>query len=227
MQKIKRRQRLTARLLQPRKPQHAAACTDVHAVRASSQHLTRPCACRNIAMDLGGQELDHLALERAARPRKRGESANFSLQHLGRQPPVQRRLTLVDFGGISHALHRLRQRAKGACRSGLKRLDDQLATQDGQRLNQRVSGVMRADGHARTQQHVAGVQARVHLHNGHASLRVARLDGAVNRGRTTPARQQRSMDVQAAHARRGKRPQWQYQPISGHHHRVSACLGYQ
>jgi hypothetical protein len=46
-------------------------------------------------------------------------------------------------------------------------------------------------------QHGAGVQAFFHLHDGHAGLRVAGLDGTVDRRSAAPARQQRAVDINA------------------------------
>lgn len=81
-------------------------------------------------------------------------------------------------------------------------------------------GLLRADGHGALQQHVAGVQSRVHLHDGHAGLGVARLDGALDGRRATPARQQAGVDVQAAQARQVQRPLRQDQAVGGHHHDI-------
>ena len=49
---------------------------------------------------------------------------------------------------------------------------------------------------------VAGVEADIHLHHHHAALGIAGHDGAVDRGGATPARQQRSMQIETAIARR-------------------------
>ena len=79
---------------------------------------------------------------------------------------------------------------------------------------------MRSDGQALGQQHAARVQALVHLHDGHARLRVARLDGAVYGRRAPPARQQAGVNVQAAQARHLQRPDRQDEAVGGHHHHV-------
>ena len=52
------------------------------------------------------------------------------------------------------------------------------------------------------QQHRAGIEPLVHLHDGDAGLPVAGEDGALDRRRAAPARQQRGMDVEAAEPRR-------------------------
>ena len=54
------------------------------------------------------------------------------------------------------------------------------------------------DGRSRAQQDRAGIQARVHLHQADAGFGVAGQNGAVDRGRAAPARQQRGVDVDAA-----------------------------
>jgi len=84
------------------------------------------------------------------------------------------------------------------------------------------------------EQHVPGVQTRVHLHDGDTRMAVPRLNGPVNGCSATPARQQRAVDIQTAMARtsipmRGghvvQHPLRQDQAIGGNHHhiRVGIC----
>ena len=68
--------------------------------------------------------------------------------------------------------------------------------------------------------HGAGVEAGIHLHDAHAGFSVAGFDGALYRGGTAPARQQRGVDVEAAVRGRVEHGLRQNQPVGGHHHHV-------
>ena len=61
-------------------------------------------------------------------------------------------------------------------------------------------------GRRALEQHGAGVEPRVELHDGDAGFRVAGEDGALDRRGAAPARQQRTVDVQAAEARQRPAP---------------------
>ncbi len=87
---------------------------------------------------------------------------------------------------------------------------------------QQAGGVVEGDGLALGQQHVAGVQARVHLHDGDARLGIAGLDRAMDGRGAAPARQQRAVDVQAAQARQVQHPLRQDQSIGRDHQHVRA-----
>jgi hypothetical protein len=78
----------------------------------------------------------------------------------------------------------------------VQRQHDQLAPQIGQPVMQRAGGVTPGDGRGVHEQHVAGVEPGVHLHDGDAGLGVAGFDGAVDRRSAAPARQQRGVDVE-------------------------------
>ena len=54
------------------------------------------------------------------------------------------------------------------------------------------------DGHAHTLDHGTRIEAGIHLHEADPGLRIALEDRALDRRRAAPARQQRSMDVEAA-----------------------------
>ena len=58
-----------------------------------------------------------------------------------------------------------------------------------------------ADGMAALEQHRAGVEALIELHDGHAGFGIAREDRALDRRGAAPARQQRAVDVHAAEPR--------------------------
>jgi hypothetical protein len=76
------------------------------------------------------------------------------------------------------------------------------------------------DGVAVGAYHGTGVEAGIHLHNAHAGFGVARFDGALYRGGTAPARQQRGVDVEAAVCGCVEHGLRQNQPIGGHHHHI-------
>ncbi len=130
-----------------------------------------------------------------------------------------------NFVGVGHARFGLLARLQLAGLCVAQGLHNQICAQRGQAVMQRGGGVRDFDGHRRQQQHIARVQTRVHLHDGHACLRVSRLNGTVYGRSTTPARQQRRMNVQATQTRRIQSPLRQDQSISGHHHRVSLRKG--
>ena len=72
------------------------------------------------------------------------------------------------------------------------------------------------------QQHRAGVQPRVHAHDGDAGLGVAGQDRRLDRRRAAPARQQARMDVQAAPPGRRQHRRRQDQPVGGDHRGIRA-----
>jgi hypothetical protein len=101
-----------------------------------------------------------------------------------------------------------------------------LAAQSSQAVVQHGGGVGRQDGLGAHQQHVARVQARVHLHDGDAGLRVTGLNGAVYGRSTAPAWQQRSVDIEAATGWQVQGPLRQDQAISGHDHGLGLLVDF-
>ena len=88
---------------------------------------------------------------------------------------------------------------------------------------QRGGGVLLCDRQCLDQQHVAGIEADVHLHDRDAGLRITRFDGAVNRRGSAPARQQAGVNVQATQTRPIEHPLRQDQAVGRHHHAVCAA----
>ena len=121
---------------------------------------------------------------------------------------------------VCHALIGLARAGQAAAGSQFQRFDHQAATQGGQALVQGGGGVGRGNGQALGDQHVSGVQPCIHLHDGHARFGIARFNGAVNGGRSAPARQQRRVDVHAAQAWQVKHPLRQDQAVGCHHQHV-------
>jgi hypothetical protein len=183
----------------------------------------RPAPCRGrvlVRLHGGAPHFEGLALNHGRGPGCRLKCPDAPLQPGCRRQPIQRGLGLVNFGGVAHAFCGLGRARQSAAPQALQGLNHQRSTQLGQLVVQAARVVLGADGQSLHQQHVAGVQARIHLHDGHAGVRVARLDGAVYGRRPPPARQQRGVDVDAAQAGQGQRPGRQDQAVGGHHHGV-------
>ena len=90
-------------------------------------------------------------------------------------------------------------------------------------FGKQIAAGLGVDGRLHRGQHRAGIQPFLHLHDGHAGVLVAGLDGAVDRRRAAPARQQRSVDVETSQSRRVQHPLRQDQAVRGDDHRVGVC----
>jgi len=78
-------------------------------------------------------------------------------------------------------------------------------------------GIVQSYRMAAFEQHRAGVETLIELHDGYAGFGIAREDGALDRRRAAPAREQRAMDVHAAETRNRQNPAWQDETV-GHHY---------
>ena len=162
------------------------------------------------------------AVHHTRHTRKRIKGAHPPLHHGGRPGPVHTGFGLFNFVCIGHTLARLHLRLKPPhLREGLH---DHAATQVGQLVVQHSGGVCGLNRQALAQQHVAGIQPRVHLHDSHAGDGIARFNRAVNRCRAAPARQQGGVDVQAAVAGCIQHPLRQDQTVSGDDHHIGLGL---
>ena len=85
---------------------------------------------------------------------------------------------------------------------------------------QTAAGVFAADGRADLEQHGAGVQPGLHLHDGNAGFAVAGLDGSLDGRCAAPARQQGGVAVDTAQARDVQHRLRQDQPVGHHHQQV-------
>ena len=85
---------------------------------------------------------------------------------------------------------------------------------------QLAAGLAGADGQRLAEQHRAGVQAGVHLHDGGAGFPVAGLDRPLNRRGAAPARQQRAVHVDAAEPGQGQHRAGDDQAVGHHDQRV-------
>ena len=152
-----------------------------------------------------------------ARERARGRGSGGRLSAAGRVQSM-RGLGLVDLRGVGDAALGLRL-GRERVEPG-ERIDDQprahvpTAGRAGRR-----SCRPRPMGVACAQEHRAGVEPRLHLHDADAGLGVARQDRAVDRRGPAPARQERGVDVEAAVARRVEHRLRQDQAIGDDHAR--------
>ena len=83
----------------------------------------------------------------------------------------------------------------------VERDEDLRRAQRRQLVVQFACGALRADRHGRLEQHVAGIEPLIHLHDRDAGHRIAGKDGALDRRGAAPSWQQRGMDVEAAQSR--------------------------
>ena len=181
------------------------------------QHLAR-CFLAVRFEYLGGPDLDGDAIDLAAGAGKWIEGADFQAQFQRRLAEIERRLVLGDFCRVSDARFRLRHGFERLLLHLAQGLDDHLAAQGGQFVVQAGGGIARFDGRALDGQHGARIEAFFHLHDGHARFIVARLDGAVDRCGTAPARQQGTVDIDAGFD--VERAARQDQAVGRHHHHV-------
>ena len=145
------------------------------------------------------------------------ERAHLIAHGRGGAGKVDAGFVLVDLFRVRHAIRGLGGRRQRACRQGVERLDDQARAHIRQRVVQFARRHVGADFQLFFQHHVTGIEARVHLHDGDAGLRVARFDGALNGRRTAPARQQGRVDVETAVGGRIQDRLGQNQAVSHHH----------
>ena len=106
-----------------------------------------------------------------------------------------------------------------------QRLENTACPQLSQFVVQSLRGILRRDPANVTQQHGAGIQPFIHLHDGDTGLGIARQDRSLHWRRAAPARQQRSVDIEAAVTRYLQHRLRQNQPISRHHHHVGIQRG--
>ena len=87
-----------------------------------------------------------------------------------------------------------------------------------------VCGIRRLDGVAVFANHIAGIQADVHLHDAHAGFGIAGFNCTLNRCCAAPTGQQRGVDIEAAVFGRIQHFLRQNQAIRGHHHHIRARI---
>ena len=135
----------------------------------------------------GAPQLDRRAVQRGEGAGEGVEGAHGPFDLDGRAGPVDRGLGLADLGGVGDALGRLGRGLELAGGQGLEGFDDELGAHPGQAVVEAAGGVVGLDGFDALEEHRAGVEPGVHLHDGDAGFRVAGFDGAVDRRRAAPA----------------------------------------
>jgi hypothetical protein len=188
-----------------RSAQHAVAARHLMPPSSAAQHGARSPACASGVCQQFMRQSLKISPQLGEGARERVERADARAITAPGWDQSMRGLGLVDLVGVGHALGRLGLAAgmppQAASSSACTTSCPPSAASRSCRVPVVSSGAM---GSAFHEQHVAGVQPSVHLHDGDAGLSVARLDGAVDRRGPAPARQQRGVDVQAALA--GARP---------------------
>ena len=171
-----------------------ARCSSVSASRPSPQATVRaPPSMATISPgvpsphELASPALDGLAAEDAARARQRVEGAHAAFDRRGGLAPVDRRFGLVDLGGVGHAVLGLRPPTSGDLASAPSARDQDRAERGQSAPCSVARRCRRRRCRASREQHVAGVEAGVHLHDRDAGLAspasIARWIGAAPRQR--------------------------------------------
>ena len=101
-----------------------------------------------------------------------------------------------------------------------KRGHDHFRAQRGKLVVQRAGVVVRRDRNAALRKHCAGIEARVHLHDRNAGLRVAGKNRALDWRRAAPAWQQGSMNIEGTMCRDIEHRLRKNEAISGDHKRI-------
>ena len=221
LQEIPRADAFATGQLQVQQLQRLLPAGDDEAAAVGPQHLSRRAG---LVDHPRAPDLQALAGDVRRAARERVEGAHAALQRLGAQTPVDRRFGLVDLVGVGDALVGLPARVQAALLGQRQRLHDQPRALRRQAVVQRRGGVVGTDLAGLGEQHVTGVEAGIHLHDGDAGAGVAGLDGAVDRCCAAPARQQRAVDVDAALRRQRQQPGRQDEAVGGHHQRLRRRL---
>ena len=119
-----------------------------------------------------------------------GEINVDAINIAGGKRPVNAGFRLVDLFGVGHALIWLRCGCEPIVKHMLERFNDGGGAKGGQFVVEMRCGVGRFDIDLVHQQHVTRIKPFIHLHDGDACLTVTCHNGAVNGGRSAPARQQ-------------------------------------
>ena len=162
---------------------------------------------------------------RTAAIMSRSDACFAIAEYCRRAAPVERGFVFADLFGISGARFGLRRRGKRAVALELaQRVHNEARTERGQLVVKRCRRIVRVDRDACGAQHGTRIESRIHLHERDTRLRIARFQRPMDRRGAAPARQQRSMDIDAAVARNVEHLLGQQQPISGDdHHIVRRC----
>ena len=154
------------------------------------------------------------------------ERAHLAVEIARRIAPVEPLVVARQLGRVGDAGGRLGlRRQRPGCETRRAPSTIRRAPSGCQLVVQHAGVVFWPDRDALLQQHRAGIETLVHLHDGDAGLGVAGQDGALDRRRAAPARQQRGMDVEAAEPRRGQDRRRQDQAVGDDHGRIETESG--
>lgn len=130
--------------------------------------------------------------------------------------PVDARFGLLDPWRVAGALLRLGYCTEDAGTESGKRLDQQLGSERRQLRTQGAAGMRSGDLNRPLQEHGTGVEAFIELHDRHAGARIAGEYGALDRSRAAPARQKRSVNIDAAECRERENLRRHDEPVRHH-----------
>ena len=124
---------------------------------------------------------------------------------------------LVQHGGQGGVFVVLLLGLERPCRNGRDGLTEDAGPHSRHTVKQLAAGLLGVNGHLLTDQHIAGVEALIHLHDGDTRLSVPIEDCPLHRGAATVLGQQGDMQVDAAVFRDVQHAGGQDAAI-GHHH---------
>src|SRR5690554_387051 len=199
--------------------QAAGAAGNLDAVPIPVQHGAGGVAAA-LLQGCGLVDADALLAQigKGAGPGVKGTNQAFDLD--GAAGPVDVAFFLGQFVGVVGVGVVLRLGGQFAVCQLRQGFNNGTAAHVRQAVVQAAAGVVGVDRGAGFQQHIAGIQAFVHLHDGDAGFRIAGGNGPLDRGGTAPARQQGGVDVQAAVGRDVQNGFRQDQAVSGYDHHV-------
>src|SRR5438105_283325 len=171
--------------------------------------------CRG-GLCLRRQDTQRLTFECRLGHRPGIEGPDLALDLEGIAAPVDARLGLLDAGCIRDALGGLGA-GREAGSQAIERLQERRGAEARERLVERATGVARGNGEPALQQHRAGVPTRVPLHDRDPGLGVDEDGCPLDGRRSTPARQERGVDVEAPQGRQRENLAWQDQSVGDDH----------
>jgi len=162
-----------------------------------------------------------LALQQGIGHRPRVVGADGPDHVGGGQRPVDESLFLDQLGGVGGLAVVLRLRRQGfTVFQRVHHVQQGVTAEQRQPVVQAGRGVVTGNGTGEFVQHVAGIKSGVHLHDGDAGFPVAGENGALDGRGSSPARQQRTVHVDATETGNVQHRLRQDQAVSGHHHQV-------
>jgi len=152
----------------------------------------------SVVKHLRSEDPKLLSVEPGVRDGLRVEGPHLPLDLYGLLRPVDSGLALRDAGCVSRPLLRLRTGCKRAAGEACQRLEQSIRPKRSELPPERPSCMAGQNLQAPLQEHWAGIEPCVQLHDGHTGPAVPSQYGAFDWGGTAPARQKRGVNVQAA-----------------------------